>query len=168
MCYTIKSVLFSVKSFSEKYIIIFRDSGGDRRYIMIDFNMLTTLSEAEIENPNLFPFPFGMHITFAIVGLLFFLFRFVTEKKPYQLILAFAIPFSLTIWLSDNRAWFYALGAIEAVLVICAFITTFIFKDKPEDKPAESAKAEAAPADDDDDDDEDEADEDFDDDEEEK
>ncbi len=133
---------------------------------MIDFNMLTTLSEAEIENPNLFPFPFGMHITFAIVGLLFFLFRFVTEKKPYQLILAFAIPFSLTIWLSDNRAWFYALGAIEGVLVLCAFITTFIFKDKPEDKPAESAKAEAAPADDDDD--EDEADEDFDDDEEEE
>ena len=128
---------------------------------MIDFNMLTTLSEAEIENPNLFPFPFGMHITFAIVGLLFFLFRFVTDKKPYQLIFAFAIPFSLTIWLSESRAWFYTLGAIEGVLILCALITTFIFKDKPEEKPAEPARAEAAPAADDDEEDEDEDDEDF-------
>ncbi|MBR6069634.1 MAG: hypothetical protein IKP78_03445 [Ruminococcus sp.] len=123
---------------------------------MIDFNMLTTLSEAEIENPNLFPFPFGMHITFAIVGLLFFLFRFVTDKKPYQLIFAFAIPFSLTIWLSESRAWFYALGAIEGMLILCALITTFIFKDKPEEKPAEPARAEAAPAADDDEDDDEE------------
>ena len=126
---------------------------------MIDINMLTTLSEAEIENPNLFPFPFGMHITFAIVGLLFFLFRFVTDKKPYQLIFAFAIPFSLTIWLSESRAWFYALGAIEGMLILCARITTCIFKDKPEEKPAEPAKAEAARAADDDEEDEDEADE---------
>lgn len=109
---------------------------------MIDINMLSTLSEAEIENANLFPFPFSMHLGFAIVGLIFFLFRFVTDKKPYQLIFAFAIPFSLTIWLSENRAWFYTLGAVEAVLTICAFITTFIFKDKPEDKSASSLKTE--------------------------
>ncbi len=127
---------------------------------MIDMNMLTTLSEAEIENPNLFPFPLSMHVGFAIVGLIFFLYRFITDKKPYQLIFAFAIPFSLTIWLSESRAWFYTLGAVEAVLVICAFITTFIFKDKPEEQSAVPAKAEAAPADsnetadDDDDDDE--------------
>ena len=126
---------------------------------MIDMNMLTTLSEAEIENPNLFPFPLSMHVGFAIVGLIFFLYRFITDKKPYQLIFAFAIPFSLTIWLSESRAWFYTLGAVEAVLVICAFITTFIFKDKPEEPSAVPAKAEAAPADsnetaDDDDDDE--------------
>ncbi|MDO4863436.1 MAG: hypothetical protein Q4A05_04620 [Ruminococcus sp.] len=125
---------------------------------MIDINMLTTLSEAEIENPNLFPFPFGMHIGFAIVGLLFFLYRFVTDKKPYQLIFAFAIPFSLTIWLSESRAWFYTLGAVEAVLIICAFITTFFFKDKPEEKPAEPAKPEEAPTDEDDDEDEDDID----------
>lgn len=127
---------------------------------MIDINMLTTLSEAEIENPNLFPFPLSMHVGFAIVGLIFFLYRFITDKKPYQLIFAFAIPFSLTIWLSESRAWFYTLGAVEAVLVICAFITTFIFKDKPEEQSAVPAKAAAAPADsketadDDDDDDE--------------
>ena len=128
---------------------------------MIDINMLTTLSEAEIENPNLFPFPLEMHIGFAVVGLIFFLYRFITDKKPYQLIFAFAMPFSLTIWLSESRAWFYTLGAVEAVLIICAFITTFIFKDKPEEQPAAPAKAEAAPADSDeadsdDDDDEDE------------
>ncbi|MBR3421707.1 MAG: hypothetical protein IKG98_06560 [Ruminococcus sp.] len=114
---------------------------------MIDINMLTTLSEAEIENPNLFPFPLSMHVGFAIVGLIFFLYRFITDKKPYQLIFAFAIPFSLTIWLSESRAWFYTLGAVEAVLVICAFITTFIFKDKPEEQSAVPAKAEAAPTD---------------------
>ena len=123
---------------------------------MIDINMLTTLSEAEIENPNLFPFPFSMHVGFAIVGLIFFLYRFVTDKKPYQLIFAFAIPFSLTIWLSEIRAWFYTLGAVEAVLVICAFITTFIFKDKPEEQPAAPAKEDEAPAADADEDSDDE------------
>ena len=108
---------------------------------MLDPRILSTMAESEIENPNLFPFPFGMHITFAVIGLLFFIYRFITDKKPYQLIFAFAIPFSLTLWLSDSRAWFYTLGAVEAVLVIGAFITTFIFKDKPEEKPAEAVKA---------------------------
>ena len=122
---------------------------------MIDMNMLATLAEGEIENPNLFPFPFAMHITFAVIGLLFFLFRFINDKKPYQLIFAFAIPFSLTIWLSESRAWFYTLGAVEAVLVLCALVTTFIFKDKPEDKPSVSGAAkEAAETDEPEDDDE--------------
>ena len=107
---------------------------------MLDSRILSTMAESEIENPNLFPFPFGMHITFAVIGLLFFIYRFITDKKPYQLIFAFAIPFSLTLWLSDSRAWFYTLGAVEAVLVIGAFITTFIFKDKPAEKPAETVK----------------------------
>lgn len=114
---------------------------------MIDVNMITTLSEAEIENPNLFPFPLSMHIVFAVIGLLFFIYRFMTDKKPFQLIFAFAIPFSLTIWLFESRTWFYILGATEAVLIICAFVTTFFFKDKPaEEKSVEPENSESPAA----------------------
>ena len=112
---------------------------------MLDFRILSTMAESEVENANLFPFPFTMHITFAVIGLLFFIYRFMTDKKPYQLIFAFAIPFSLTLWLSDSRAWFYTLGAVETVLIIGAFITTFIFRDKPEENAAGAVKSEKAP-----------------------
>jgi hypothetical protein len=112
---------------------------------MLDFRILSTMAESEIENPNLFPFPFTMHITFAVIGLLFFIYRFITDKKPYQLIFAFAIPFSLTLWLSDSRAWFYTLGAVETVLILGALVTTFIFRDKPEEKPDGAVKAEEKP-----------------------
>lgn len=94
-------------------------------------NTLLTLSQAaEIEQPSLFPFPFKIHVIFSCLAVIFFAFQFIREKKPYQLILGIAIPFSLVIWLSENRTLFYAIGIIEAVLLLSAFITTFIFKDK--------------------------------------
>ena len=115
---------------------------------MFNTDLLVTLSQAEVENTNLFPFPFGMHITFV--------YRFFTDKKPYQIIFAVAVPLSLTLWASESRKWFYIIGAVELVLLLAAFISTFFFKSKPEVKtvPAAPAKAEApaaeeeAPADD--------------------
>lgn len=123
---------------------------------MFNTDLLVTLSQAEVENTNLFPFPFGMHITFAVISLFFFVYRFFTDKKPYQIIFAFAVPLSLTLWASESRKWFYIIGAVELVLLLAAFISTFFFKSKPEVKtvPAAPAKAEApaaeeeAPADD--------------------
>ena len=106
---------------------------------MIDQNLFLTMAQGEIENTNLFPFPFWMHVTFAAIALVFFAFRFFFDKKPYQLIFAAAVPFSLTLWASESRTWFYIVGAIELVLILLALISTFIFKDK---KPAETPAAE--------------------------
>ena len=81
-----------------------------------------------------------MHLIFATVALIFFVYRFASDKKPYQLIMAVAIPFSLTIWLSENRTWFYIVGAVELILVIAALISTFIFKDKPQEEAPDNSE----------------------------
>ncbi|HOR21856.1 MAG TPA: hypothetical protein PLY43_03955, partial [Ruminococcus sp.] len=78
----------------------------------------------EVEQPGLFPFPFGMHIVFAIIALIFFAYRFKTDKRPYQLIMAIAIPFSLLLWLSDSRSLYYFVGLSEGILLLAALITS--------------------------------------------
>lgn len=83
---------------------------------------------AETTDPGLFPFPYGVHLMFSLCALVFFAYRFYTQKRPFQLIMAIAIPFSLTLWLSDNKTLFYSVGIIELVLVLAAVVTSFIFK----------------------------------------
>lgn len=92
-------------------------------------NSIFTVAAQEMEIPQLFPFPLPLHIGFSIIALVFFLFRFITDKKPYQLIMAIAIPLSLVLELSDSRTLYYAVGIVEFILLLSAFITTFFFKD---------------------------------------
>ncbi len=110
---------------------------------MFNIEMLPLIASQEVEKPNLFPFPFNMHLIFSALALVFFIYRFITQKKPFQLILAAAIPLSLTVWISDSGSWFYILGLIELILLAAAFISSFIFKKKA---PAEdnSSAGEAA------------------------
>lgn len=113
---------------------------------MLNLDMLLKMELTEIENPNLFPFPFGLHIVFAIIALVFFVYRFFTDKKPFQLIFAIAVPFSLTLWLSDSRTWFYTVGAIELVFIAAAAVTALIFRNKTEDETSDEEKTDAAEA----------------------
>lgn len=106
--------------------------------------MLVTISQAAETQPGLFPFPFKMHLIFCCISLVFFLFQFVREKKPYQLIMAIAIPLSLTIWLSENRTLFYAIGIAETVLLLAAFVSSLIFRSKASDEKPAEGEAEAA------------------------
>ena len=98
----------------------------------------------EVEQPGLFPFPFGMHIVFAIVALIFFAYRFKTDKRPYQLIMAIAIPFSLLLWLSDSRSLYYFVGLSEGILLLAALITSIIFRKPETDEEAVEEAAEEA------------------------
>ncbi|MBR5514507.1 MAG: hypothetical protein IKV85_11080 [Ruminococcus sp.] len=111
---------------------------------MFNPNLFQLLEVKPIENPNLFPFPFELHIGFSIVAFVFFMLRYFFDKRPFQLIFALAIPFSLTLWLSDNKIWFYTVGAIELLLIVIAIISDIIYKAKhPELKgTAESEKKE--------------------------
>ena len=94
-------------------------------------NYLVTLSQnADAERPSLFPFPFSLHLIFVIVCVVFFAFRFTMQKKPYQAIMCIAVVVSMGLWLSDSRAVYYCVGAMEAVLVVGAFVTSLIFRDK--------------------------------------
>lgn len=106
-------------------------------------NSLLTLAVTEMENPSFFPFPFPLHIGFSIIAFAFLIYRFVTNKKPYQLIMAIAIPFSLILWLpSANRTLYYIVGLIELILVLAASVTSFIFRDKTAPEDDENAENE--------------------------
>lgn len=84
----------------------------------------------EIVQPNLFPFPFPMHLIFACVALFFFVILYIRHKKPYQFIFAFAIPFSLSIWLSNNRNFFRFVGTVELILIILAIVSSIVWNHK--------------------------------------
>ncbi len=94
------------------------------------YDIFTLTQQAEIENPTLFPFPFNMHLIFACLAAVFFVYRFITQRLPYQLIMAIAVPASLLIWVSESRTLFYTVGIIELVLILAALVTSFIFKPK--------------------------------------
>lgn len=92
--------------------------------------LITMAQTAEVEQPGLFPFPFGLHLGFCCIALVFFVLRFIKEKLPYQLIMAVAIPASLIIWISDSKTLFYGVGIAELVLIIAAFVTSIVFRKK--------------------------------------
>ncbi len=114
---------------------------------MFNFDMLTTMELTEVENPSLFPFPAPLHIGFVIIAVIFFLFRFFTDKRPFQLIMAIAVPISLLLRLELSRQGFYIVGAIELLLLIAAAATSIIFKKKNTEtlEPAAETTAESSP-----------------------
>ncbi len=113
---------------------------------MFNPDLFTVLELTKVENPNLFPFPFGLHVGFSIVAFLFFMVRYFFDKRPYQFILAFAVPFSMTLWLSEDKVWFYTVGAIEFALILLCIISDIIYKIKhpelKEEKKNSEEKAE--------------------------
>jgi type IV secretory pathway TraG/TraD family ATPase VirD4 len=128
--------------------------------------MLSTIAQiSDTENPTIFPFPFAMHITLAVISVIFFTYRFMVQKRPFQLIFAIAVPLSLILWLPAhwtelqkyNKTIFYTIGAIECALILLALVTTFICKPKKEEAAAAAdAKADAGKDTEEDDEDEEE------------
>lgn len=103
------------------------------------FTMLAQISD---EIPTVFPFPFQMHLILSVISVFFFGYRFATNKRPYQLIFAIAVPLSMTIWISNNKTFFYILGLIEFVLIAAAFILSIAIKPQEESgKTAASGKS---------------------------
>lgn len=73
---------------------------------------------------SLFPIGMEKHIIFAVVAGIFFLLQFFRTKYWYELILAVAVPFSLLVYVNKtSTVWFYAVGIIEAALLLFALLT---------------------------------------------
>lgn len=109
----------------------------------ISDTFFTMAQTAEVSEPALFPFPFGLYAVFCVIALAFFVFRFVKEKAPYQLIMAIAIPFSLLIGLSNGKTLFYLVGIVELLLLISAFVLSIVCKKKsPETVPEKTETTE--------------------------
>ena len=128
----------------------------------MNFNdtIFTLTQQADAEKPSLFPFPFTLHLIFVCISVLFFAYRYIAQKRPYQAIMSVAVLTSMAIWLSDSRKLYYGIGIIELSLIVVALITAIIFK-----APPVTDDEEASDEDDDDDDDSDEGDDDSEDDE---
>lgn len=128
----------------------------------MNFNdtIFTLTQQADAEKPSLFPFPFTLHLIFVCISVLFFAYRYIAQKRPYQAIMSVAVLTSMAIWLSDSRKLYYGIGIIELSLIVVALITAIIFKAPPVTDDEEASDED----DDDDDDDSDEGDDDSEDD----
>ena len=116
--------------------------------------LLTLAQSTGMEAPDMFPFPFSLHIAFVCVATIFFILRFSKHKQPFQLIFAAAIPLSLLIWLtSGHRTAYYALGILEVLLIVAALVSSIVMsaKNKPaKDEEKNDEAADGGQADDDD------------------
>ncbi len=103
----------------------------------MNFDLISTLAQTEVEKVGLFPYPAKLHVIFCIIAFVFFLIRFLRHKRIYRLILAVAVPISLLIQVSDSKMLYYFVGGVELVLILTAFISSFFDKhvDKEDNKP---------------------------------
>jgi len=100
--------------------------------------MFSSLTASNVQiPPNMFPFPFWIHAVFSCVSLVFFAYLFARDRKLQHLLYAIAIPFSLTIWLSDDKKYFYLVGLIEFVF-LCAISTASLIEKRKARKLAAS------------------------------
>lgn len=88
------------------------------------------MNTTEVVQPNLFPFPFPHHLVFCCIAMVFFGYLYMKYKKPHQLIMAIAIPFSLVIWISESRTLFYTVGIIEVLFLITALLLHIVHRKK--------------------------------------
>ncbi len=75
-------------------------------------------------NTNIFPLPFSAHLIFSIFAFVIFMFQFIRVRRPYQLLMAAAVP--LLIYVNDSKAWFYGIGIAEAIFIIASLVSVFI------------------------------------------
>jgi len=77
-------------------------------------------------NTNIFPLPFSAHLIFSIFAFVIFMFQFIRVRRPYQLLMAAAVPATLLIYVNDSKAWFYGIGIAEAIFIIASLVSVFI------------------------------------------
>lgn len=105
--------------------------------------LTTSLMAAGSDVPTIFPFPFPFHLVFAAIGFVFFILSFIKFRKPYQLLFAIGIPFSLLLWAAeDNRNLYYGIGIVELIIILSALVTSIVFKPKKEEKAETATKTE--------------------------
>ncbi|MCD7960164.1 MAG: hypothetical protein LUF89_12070 [Ruminococcus sp.] len=76
-----------------------------------------------------FPISMGYHIFFGVVACLFFLMQYYRLRRPYQLILAIAMPASLLIYIdTSNQSLFHVVGLFELVMLLGAIILSIVFR----------------------------------------
>ncbi|MDR0918063.1 MAG: hypothetical protein LBM93_02260 [Oscillospiraceae bacterium] len=81
-------------------------------------------------NNAVFPFSFTTHLIFAIFCAIFFMAQYARLKYKYHIIMAFAIPLSLLVYIAENKVFFYAIGITELVLLIVCAVNISVERKK--------------------------------------
>ena len=93
--------------------------------------------------PTIFPIGQDKHLIFCILATLLFVLQFARTKRWYQLVMAIAIPASMLIYVQpENKTIYYAVGILEAVLLLLAMVLNIVQSAKTA-KAEKMAKAEA-------------------------
>jgi phosphotransferase system glucose/maltose/N-acetylglucosamine-specific IIC component len=63
-------------------------------------------------------------------------------KKPYQLLMAIAMPVSLLIYIQpENHTLFYAVGLVVAILLFLALASSIVLRFRNKKKPQQEEQA---------------------------
>jgi hypothetical protein len=81
-------------------------------------------------NNAILPFSFGIHLTFAVFGAVFFFLQFARLKYKYHLIMGIALPLSLLIHVAENKTFFYAIGIAEVILLLLCAVNISVERRK--------------------------------------
>lgn len=74
-------------------------------------------------NGNIYPLPFNTHLIFCIFSVAFFLFQYFRSGYKYQILMAFAIPATLLIYVSNNKIFFYGIGIFELIMLLSVAVS---------------------------------------------
>lgn len=92
-------------------------------------------------NNYIFPLPFPAHLTFVIIGFLFFALMYARKKYVYHLLLAIAIPSTMLVYACQgSKLFYYLLGIEELILIVLIFVFIAVQKRKLAKKEDENKK----------------------------
>lgn len=91
-----------------------------------------------------FPIAFPLHLGFCVIAGIFFLLQFIRLHRPYQLMMAVAIPASLLIYVNESKSWFHTVGIFEAVLLLGAIVLAFLYRNREQRVTTENQAPAAA------------------------
>lgn len=77
---------------------------------------------------SIFPLPFTIHLAFACISFLVFLYQYTRNKRKYQMIMAIAIPATLLLYVNTSKTWFYIIAFAELAMMLVAIVFSFIEK----------------------------------------
>lgn len=103
--------------------------------------MLQILSENIAQMQNVYtPIPFKVHIVFCILATLLYAFQFYRKHSVYYILIMLAIDFTLTPHFSANKTVIAILFVVEIVLILLAFISSYVHNKKIKNKNAVAEK----------------------------
>lgn len=70
---------------------------------------------------------FWTHLVLVIIGMAFFLYSFIKQRKTYQLLFVIWLPLTLLSYLSTNKVYLTVQGAIE--LIFFFLVIFFLFRN---------------------------------------